>query len=76
MILVAVAVGIFHGGVSLADASQAADGLRLCQGCGFGRGQVDVEPVEQVFASGEEGIAAKGDVPHGLRRFCLLLCGC
>ena len=60
MILVAVAVGIFHGGVGLADTSQAADGLRLGQGGGFGRGQVDVELFEQLLASSEEGIAARG----------------
>jgi hypothetical protein len=42
MVIVAVAMGVFHGGLRFADAAQSADGLRLCEDGGFAGGEIGV----------------------------------
>ncbi len=64
LVLVTIAVSIFHSGLRLANASQASDGLRLGhrhrsvgkQGC--------VDALDDVLAPGEERIAPVRNIPE------------
>src|SRR5438876_606462 len=48
------AIGVLDSGLGFADPTQAADGLRLDEGCDVGREMV-MEVLEQFLTSGEKG---------------------
>ena len=66
LVLVAIAIGVLDGGLGLADAAQAADGLG--QGGPAPLGELLPQVGEDVLASREEGVPRMGDVPESAHR--------
>jgi hypothetical protein len=72
LVVLLIPVGIFHSDLRLADAAQAADGLRLAQGGAVTGGEPLMELCEHLLSPGEEGVAPVGHVPERRRVY---ICG-
>src|SRR6266567_9041700 len=60
-----VAIGVFNGALCLANATQAADGLRLRDGRCFACPERIGELLQDVLSPGEVRVAGIRDVPEG-----------
>src|SRR6266568_2328038 len=60
-----VAIGVFNGALRLANATQAADGLRLRDGRCFASPERIRELLQDVLSPGEVRVARIRDIPEG-----------